>query len=177
MWLSVDWSTEFISILSYSRDWHNINAARFPEVEALMDFQSQFSRLSNHMNAINRCDGWWMTHSEIRISQIARNMETTRGPAGSCRSQMGPMLAPWTLLSGILYESSRTENHAFRLRNNPSPWRDHFTVVAYIDRLVQYCSNSSALAMELLQSCTYPLIWTFTITLKMPNAYVSSRKQ
>ena len=26
-----------------------------------------------------------------------------------------------------------------------------------IDGLVQYCSNSSALAMELLQSCTKPL--------------------
>ena len=24
------------------------------------------------------------------------------GPPGSCRPQMGPMLAPWTLLSGVL---------------------------------------------------------------------------
>ena len=24
------------------------------------------------------------------------------GPSGSCRPQMGPMLAPWTLLSGVL---------------------------------------------------------------------------
>ena len=31
-----------------------------------------------------------------------------------------------------------------------------------IDGLVQDCSNSSALAMELLQSCTNPLIW-FTL--------------
>ena len=30
---------------------------------------------------------------------------------------------------------------------------------AYIDGLVQDCSNSSALAMELLQSCTMPWIW------------------
>ena len=29
----------------------------------------------------------------------------------------------------------------------------------YIDGLVQDCSNSSALAMELLQSCTKPLIY------------------
>ena len=28
-----------------------------------------------------------------------------------------------------------------------------------IDGLVQDCSNSSALAMELLQSCTKPTIW------------------
>ena len=32
-------------------------------------------------------------------TQIAKFMGPTWGPAGSCRSQMGPMLAPWTLLS------------------------------------------------------------------------------
>ena len=31
----------------------------------------------------------------------------------------------------------------------------------HIDGLVQDCSNSSALAMELLQSCTKPLIWHY----------------
>ena len=31
---------------------------------------------------------------------IARIMGPTWGPPGSCRPQMGPMLAPWTLLSG-----------------------------------------------------------------------------
>ena len=34
-------------------------------------------------------------------SQIAKFMGPTWGPPGSCRPQMGPMLAPWTLLSGI----------------------------------------------------------------------------
>ena len=34
-------------------------------------------------------------------SQIATFMGPTWGPPGSCRPQMGPMLAPWTLLSGI----------------------------------------------------------------------------
>ena len=32
-------------------------------------------------------------------SQIAKFMGPTWGPPGSCRPQMGPMLAPWTLLS------------------------------------------------------------------------------
>ena len=35
------------------------------------------------------------------ISQIARFMGPSWGPPGSCRSQMSPMLAPWTLLSGF----------------------------------------------------------------------------
>ena len=36
-------------------------------------------------------------------SQIAKFMQPTCGPTGSCRPQMGPMLAPWTLLSAMLY--------------------------------------------------------------------------
>ena len=35
--------------------------------------------------------------------QIAKFMGPTWGPPGSCRPQMGPMLAPWTLLSGTAY--------------------------------------------------------------------------
>ena len=36
-------------------------------------------------------------------SQIARSLGPIWGPPGSCWPQMGPMLAPWTLLSGVLY--------------------------------------------------------------------------
>ena len=35
-------------------------------------------------------------------TQIARSMGTTRGSPGFCQSQMGPMLPPWTLLSGYI---------------------------------------------------------------------------
>ena len=40
------------------------------------------------------CDLW---------SQIAKFMGLTWCPPGSCRPKMGPMLAPWTLLSGMGY--------------------------------------------------------------------------
>ena len=36
-------------------------------------------------------------------SQIARFMGPSWGPPGTCWPQMGPMLAPWTLLSGFCY--------------------------------------------------------------------------
>ena len=36
------------------------------------------------------------------FTQIVNFMGPTRCPLGSCRPQMGPMLAPWTLLSGYL---------------------------------------------------------------------------
>ena len=35
----------------------------------------------------------------------------------------------------------------------------HSSTQLYIDGLVQDCSNSIANALELLQSCTNPLIW------------------
>ena len=45
-----------------------------------------------------------ITNSEIvpQVSLIARFMGQTRGPSGADRTQVGPMLAPWTLLSGII---------------------------------------------------------------------------
>ena len=46
----------------------------------------------------NKLDITWLVHVS---SQIARFMGPTWGPPGSCRPQMGPMLAPWTLLSGM----------------------------------------------------------------------------
>ena len=46
-------------------------------------------------------------------SQIAIFMRPTWGPPGSCRPQMVPMLAPWTLLSGMftiaLHSADRTK--------------------------------------------------------------------
>ena len=38
----------------------------------------------------------------VRASLIARFMGPTWGPSGADRTQVGPMLAPWTLLSGLL---------------------------------------------------------------------------
>ena len=38
--------------------------------------------------------------------QIAKFMGPTWGPPGTCRPQMGPMLAPWTLLSGLRLPSA-----------------------------------------------------------------------
>ena len=37
-------------------------------------------------------------------TQIARFMWPTLGPPGSCRPQVGSMLAPWTLISGYLMD-------------------------------------------------------------------------
>ena len=43
---------------------------------------------------------WSLFLHQSKHAQIARFMWPTWGPPGSCRSQVGPMLAPWTLPSG-----------------------------------------------------------------------------
>ena len=47
---------------------------------------------------------------EVRIvTQIARFMGPTWGPAGADRTHVGPMLAHWTLLSGYVFKSQCKE--------------------------------------------------------------------
>ena len=41
-------------------------------------------------------------YSQYFTTQIARFMGQTWGPSGADRSQVGPILAPWTLLSGLV---------------------------------------------------------------------------
>ena len=48
----------------------------------------------------------------VRLNtQIAKFMGPTWGPPGSCRPQMGPMLAPWTLLSGTVPSYQCGDSH------------------------------------------------------------------
>ena len=60
---------------------------------------------------------WWRWHWNIPnstipctgkkvTSQIAKFMGPTWGQHGSCRPQMGPMLAPWILLSGFILKQA-----------------------------------------------------------------------
>ena len=66
------------------------------------------SAILNVMIQFPKC--YWIIdgqhNMEENTPQIAKFMGPTWGPPGSCRPQMGPMLAPWTLLSGIFSASS-----------------------------------------------------------------------
>ena len=44
-----------------------------------------------------------LRQSTTNPAQLAKFMGPTLGPPGSCRPQMGPMPAPWSLLSGCVY--------------------------------------------------------------------------
>ena len=124
---------------------------------------------------------------ESRVTyQIARFMGPTWGPPGSCRPQMCPILAPWTLLSGIFLTREGRVIKSSKTFVNPSCYQSPVFVIVdtlfhdavrpllkgtadrcahwwanicrtyTIDGLVQEGRNSSALAMELRLSCTGP---------------------
>ena len=80
---------------------------------------------------IYRLSYWKMPHKENvwsfsksltanETSQIVRFMGPTWGPPGSCRAPMGPILAPWTLLSGFEKNMSKHQPSLCNLRDKNS---------------------------------------------------------
>ena len=65
--------------------------------------QIDFTIMENMLQSAN----WWTWK---HLTKIARIMGPTWGPPGSCRPQVGPMYAPWTLLSGFIWPPWST-NH------------------------------------------------------------------
>ena len=70
------------------------------------------------------------------ISLIARFMGPTWGPSVSCWSQMGPMLAPWTFLSGILSYKESSEGELISHYSNMSTllfilWNMIWSIINY----------------------------------------------
>ena len=61
---------------------------------------------------------WWDTvvlvqwlAGQVAATLIVRFMGPTWGPSGANRTQVGPMLAPWTLLSGQILQNTCLWNH------------------------------------------------------------------
>ena len=87
---------------------------------------SQFVFLMNisKMKNYYHCFTLVVTEEHYMQSQIAKFMGPTWGPPGSCRPQMGPMMAPWTLLSGRVFGSTtlvtRVSLTDMRNINNPA---------------------------------------------------------
>ena len=88
--------TEYI--YSYHRDQQHIMYVSFQVLSAINDYwyirriPVSFSGASIY-NKSRRI---------MMLSQIARFMGPTWGPHGADMTQVSPMLAPWTLLSGML---------------------------------------------------------------------------
>ena len=75
------------------------------------------------------------------LSLIARFIAPTWGPPGADRTQVGPMLAPWTLLSGVVYflvSQNLLLNKRFIL---PVLWGDMTRMWHNSDSLIKYVLN------------------------------------
>ena len=70
-------------------------------------------------------------------SLIARFMGPTWGPSGADRTQVGPMLAPWTLLSGLLTHLMMTSSNGNIFRITGHLWI-HWSLVNSLHK-EQWC--------------------------------------
>ena len=94
------------------------SADKFIWVEAkLEDYRAASIRGFHYEEA--PCSGQWDCRWIFQASMfdstaalIARFMELTWGPSGADRTQVGPMLATWTLLSVFVYQAHRGEHHS-----------------------------------------------------------------
>ena len=76
------------------------------------------------------------------LSQITKFMGPTWGPPGSCRPQMGPMLAPWTLLWWVI-PGRRAQTSGFYLLDKKS-WlkrKCHWGEIVITDCTGSCCSD------------------------------------
>ena len=90
-------SIDVYSIIKRYMDWSRLGLWLGPNLEHWLSFvlkRTKFDLLLSHS----------------KISQIARFMGPTWDPPGADRTQVGPMLAPWTLLSGYATKNVRLKS-------------------------------------------------------------------
>ena len=94
------------------------------------------------------------------LSLITRFMGPTWGPSGADRTQVGPMLAPWTLLPGIILVSWAQFNidvssHQYR----KSHCGDKMAIICYnIVLSLQFCNGNSYTRKMTSLSLSYQII-------------------
>ena len=93
--------------------------------------------------------GWRVKTSTLHnTAQIARFMGPTWSPPGSCRPQMGPMLAPWTLLSGWLFVTGIHWCLVDSPHQGPVMWKvcscHDIVMQSYWQVVIRYHSNQTA---------------------------------
>ena len=100
-------------VCGYLDDWEWVTAAGEVLLMFLSDSTDAHQGFSLYFEPIEKVSTAGMNHLMtvsvmsfiIIIYLIARFMGPTWGPSGADRTQVGPMLAPWTLLSGCLGSS------------------------------------------------------------------------
>ena len=84
-----------------------------------------WATVSMYRYAQQRRQGWFRSEGQWiylyvllnNASQITKFMGPTWSPPETCRSQMGPMLAPWTLLSGFVCQHTSYMHPGIQVSN------------------------------------------------------------
>ena len=95
--------------------WHETTRAAYGTVNILWQCSQQTPYIVTHPWHWNMGHLWglfWVCTQPMRDVTIAMFMGPTWGPSGADRTQVGLMLAPWTLLSGNVTSSLIGSAHA-----------------------------------------------------------------
>ena len=76
-------------------------------------------------------------------SQIARFMGPTWGPPGSCQPQMGPILAPWTLLSWVALLSYNNSSSRYPMDRDGFFYKCALNCVGVYEVITGICNRLS----------------------------------
>ena len=95
---------------------------------------------------------------DYRGSLIARFMGPTWGPSGTDRSQVGPMLAPWTLLSGLIIGFVQVMDLRF-------------------SRASHYLKQCFAFSLNVSHDLYLGQIWLFSTVIKLRWRFISTVTQ
>ena len=94
-------------LMKNEREWEAVASISKERLWLLFKSRHRFKLLSNSRNTSTVC--WWMpsnatwpwnTGPVFIHTLIAKFMGLTWGPSGADRTQVSPILVPWTLLSG-----------------------------------------------------------------------------
>ena len=107
-----------------------------------------------------------MSHAHQVASVIARFMRPTWGPSGADMTQVGPMLAPWTLLSGITCHSLHI-NHSITM-----PWNltlsnqnNHHKMVVHMNLIIMLIIHLYVHSTAASRSCNHT--WCYQVILHL----------
>ena len=91
-WL-IEWKYLLLFIISLAM-WFSV---KYSHIISINNAHAHFGHHSC-VNVYSDCATWQT--NKMRTTQLAKFTGPIWGPPGSCQPQIGPKLAPWTLLSG-----------------------------------------------------------------------------
>ena len=129
--LSLYWVHDYLSMLVLNVGKRVPRCSSIRTFGCLLDFLVQcFKRFSN-----------WRIFVEIPATLIARFIGPRWGPSGADRTQVGPMLAPWTCYFGRFGQYIRYQTRAYRWQYSIFPKSVITFMICHTSKRIMMASN------------------------------------